>query len=254
MKRLFMGSLFIVAALPAMAQDEPTIDTTLNLDFVTKDVWRGINLVDDLVFVPNVHFDYGAWHAHLSGRMELTDTNSYATLSDPTGNFTAFRGGVYYNFNYDEAVDVTFGLQSHQYPDVGTPQTQELYYALDFGGVANFMLEVEQDVEVVKGYYVRASISHAFPGALRKPDGSEQSLIMGAHLAYGDNNHNMFYYGADTSTLTDLSIWTATSFQLSDSFTLSPYLEYSALVDPDLLKGADNRTNLLFGIRGQYKF
>lgn len=253
MKRLLIGSILVAAAVPAVAQDDTQLVIHAGLEFATKDVWRGINLVDESVMTANVHFSYGNWVGFFSGRMELTNENSYATLSDPTGNFTAFRSGIFYEFDYDSAVDVTLGVLAHQYPDAGPAQTQEIYYGLSFGGVANFKIELMQDVETVKGYYVRASASNAFPAGLRRPNGENQPITIGAHVAYGNNKYNEFYYGATTATMTDLSVWMESSFDLSNDVTATPFLRYTSIIDPDLLVGG-LRTNFLAGVKFHFAF
>lgn len=254
MKRTLFGTILLAAALPALAQYDNKIGATLRLDYSSIDVWRGINLVDDPVFTPSLSLSYDNWHAFFQARMELSNLNSYPLNADPTGEFTTLRGGLFYTFDYDSEAPVTVGVLTHQFPSVGMPQTHELYYSLGFAGVGNLKLEVMQDVERVKGYYVRASGNHQFKGGFRRPDGTDQPITIGAHVAYGDNKFNANYYGAITSTLSDLSIWATTSFELSEMASINPYFVYSALIDPDLLKGAPNRNNFYYGVSAALRF
>ena len=254
MKRILIGTILLTTALPALAQEVDKIDATLRLDYSSVDVWRGVNLVDDPVFTPSLSLSFENWSAFLLSRMELSDLNSYPLNASPSGEFTTLRGGLFYTFDYDSESELTVGILMHQFPSVGVQQTQELYYSMRFGGVGSFKVEVMQDVQTVKGYYVRVSGSHLFKGGLRRKDGSDQPIKIGAHVAYGDNKFNLNYYGAKTATLSDLSIWTTTSFELSDRSSLNPYFVYSALIDPDLRKGLPNRTNFYYGVSAVFKF
>lgn len=253
MKRILIGTILLAAALPAFAQYDAKIGATLRLDYSSIDVWRGVNLVDDPVFTPSVSLTYQNWHAYLESRMELTDLNSYPMNPSASGEFTALRGGLFYTFDYDSEADITVGILMHQFPSISVPQTQELYYSMGVGGVGNFKIEVMQDVQAVKGYYVRASGSHLFNGGFRRPDGTDQPILIGAHVAYGDNKFNLNYYGAKTATLSDLAVWATTSFELSSLSSINPYIAYSALIDPDLLKGSPNRTNFYYGVSVSFK-
>ncbi|MCH8977718.1 MAG: hypothetical protein IH945_00545 [Armatimonadetes bacterium] len=254
MKRTLFGTILLAAALPALAQYENKIDATFRLDYSSADVWRGINLVDDPVFTPSLSLSFENWRAFLLARMELSNLNSYPLNANPSREFTAMRGGLFYTFDYDSEAPVTLGILTHQFPSVGVPQTHELYYSMAFGGVGNFKIEVMQDVEQVKGYYVRASGSHLFKGGFRRPDGTDQPIQIGAHFAYGDNKFNSNYYGAVTSTLSDLSVWATTSFEISPMASINPYLVYAALIDPDLLQGSPNRTNFYYGVSAAFRF
>ena len=253
MKRILIGTILLAAALPAFAQYDKKIGATLRLDYSSADVWRGVNLVDDPVFTPSLSLTYENWHAYIESRMELSDLNSYPLNADPSGEFTTLRGGLFYTFNDDSEEEVTVGILMHQFPSVGVKQTQELYYSMGFAGVGNFKVEVMQDVQSVKGYYVRVSGSHLFKGGFRRPDGSDQPIQIGAHVAYGDNKFNLNYYGAKTATLSDLAVWATTSFELSGVSSINPYIAYSALIDPDLLKGSPNRNNFYYGVSVMFK-
>ena len=254
MKRTLFGTILLAAALPALAQYDNKIDATLRLDYSSVDVWRGVNLVDDPVFTPSLSLSYEKWHAFIRARMELSSLNTYPLNADPSGDFTAVRSGLFYTFDYDSEAEVTVGVLMHQFPGVGVRQTNEIYYSLGFGGVGNFKVELMQDVDAIKGYYVRVSGSHLFQGGFRNPDGTDQPIKIGAHVAYGDNKFNANYYGAKTSTLSDLSIWATTSFELSAMASINPYVVYAALIDPDLRKSSSSRNNFYYGFAVAFRF
>jgi hypothetical protein len=249
---MLFGTILVAASASSFAQ-MGGMTGSLSLNFSTMDVWRGLNLVDDSVLKGTVHVVMDDFSAFITGRMELTDTNSYPLEPDPSGKITAVRGGLFYSFDYDQEVGVTLGVLVHQFPGVGVPQTEEIYYGLDFGGPLNFMLEVMQDVEVVKGYYVRASVSHLFEGGIKRPDGGNQAVRLSAHIAYADDKFNSYYYGADSSTLADLGLTLSTDFMFSGA-TVTPYLAYTAFLDPDLVAGGPNRTNFYGGVKVGIRF
>ncbi|HXH61357.1 MAG TPA: hypothetical protein VNI20_08360 [Fimbriimonadaceae bacterium] len=252
MKRFLIGTVLLASAVPALAEVSP-ITGSVHLTYSTIDVWRGINLVDDSVLKGTVQLKHDHFSGFIQGRMELTDTNSYPLRVDPTGSITALRAGIFYSFDYDQAVNVTVGAMAHQYPGVGTPQTQELYYAVGFGGLGNINVAVIQDIQAVKGYRVVATGSHTFPAGIRMPDGKDQGITFSAHVAYGDSKYNSFYYNTNSSTLTDLGIGASTDFNINQ-FIITPFLAYSALIDPDVLKGAPNRNNFYGGVSVGFKF
>lgn len=252
MKRVLFGALALVSTAMVLAQDSE-IKGELKLTYATKDIWRGTNLVDESVLYGKVLLNYDQYRAYILGRMEMTDTNSYPLRANPSGTVTAVRGGLFYMMDNPTGMDLELGVVTHQYPGVGSPQTWEAYYGLNFGGQANFTLAVFQDIEVVKGYRIEAIATHKFPGGFNLPGVGAQGITLTLKAAYGDSKYNQYYYGADTSTLTDLFVGASTSFSLGQ-YEVSPFLNYTSPLDPDILKGATNRTNLYVGFGVAMKF
>lgn len=252
MKKLIFGALACLLAIPAFAQ-KASVSGTASLTYATKDVWRGINFVDDSVLTGKVSLKYDNFSGFISGRMEMTNVNSYVLKAEPSGSVTAVRGGVFYTMANEKGADFTIGAMTHQYPNTGTPQTWEMFYGFDIGGSANFNVNVYQDIEVVKGYRVQANVSHEFKSGLGLPGTSAGNLKMWGSVAYGDSNYNSYYYGADTSTLSDLEIGASTTLNLG-AYKVTPFLRYTAPFDPDILKGAENRTNILGGVSVSMSF
>lgn len=252
MKKILFGTLALSLAVPAFAQELP-VNGSVTLTYATRDVWRGLNLVDEAVLRGNISLNFNQFHAFVEGRMELTDTNSYPDLADPTGEITAVRSGLFYRFKRSKGVGLELGAMAHQYPKTGISETAEIYYGFNFGGPANFNLAVYQDIEEVKGYRVVANASSEIPAGLVIPGKGAKSITIFGSVAYGDNNYNSYYFGADTSTISDMSIGASMKIALS-GFNLTPFIKYTAPVDPDIMAGFPNRTNFFGGVSLSMKF
>lgn len=241
---------FLLLATSAHAQD---LNSRFTLSLQTADVWRGRNLVDDFVAKGTFRVSSQGFSAFITGRMELTDTNSYPPTANPAGKITAVRGGAFYSFPYDNRSAFVVGAMVHQYPGTGQHQTTEVYYSLEPRNGEGLGVEVFQDIDEVKGVYARAFYNHSFSSGFLQRDETFQSMRVSAWVGYGTNKHNTYYYFADTSVLTDFGARVGTTFDVN-GLEVTPWIEFTTLLDPDLLKGTHDRWNLYSGVSVGYRF
>jgi hypothetical protein len=74
-----------------------------------------------------------------------------------------------------------------------------------------------------------------------------------AWVGYGTNRHNAYYYFADTSVLTDFGVRLGSTFDVG-GIPVTPWIEFTTLLDPDLLKGTHDRWNLYSGVSINFRF
>ncbi len=241
---------FLLLATTANAQD---LKSSFTLSLQTADVWRGRNLVDDYVAKGTLSVSSGAFSAFINGRMEMTNTNSYPQTPNPSGKITAVRSGAFYAIPIGQNSTIYLGAYVHQYPGTGQHQTTELYYSLEPRNGQGAGIEVYQDIDEVKGVYARAFYNHSFSSGYLQRDETFQEMTVAAWVGYGSSKHNTYYYLADTSVLTDFGTRISTTFDVGGT-SVTPWVEFTTLLDPDLLAGTHDRWNLYAGATVSWRF
>ncbi|MCK4377791.1 MAG: MipA/OmpV family protein, partial [Deltaproteobacteria bacterium] len=105
-----------------------------------------------------------------------------------------------------------------------------------------------RDFDEVGGFYANLGIGHSFAM------GEQISLDLSASVGYADSDYNKFYFGVDDSGLVDFNIGASLPIAVWKNITITPVLNYTALVDDDLRDAVDegsccdNKDNIYGGI------
>lgn len=237
-------------ATTAHAQD---LHSSFTLSLQTADVWRGRSLVDDYVAKGTFRVAAQGFSAFVSGRMEMTNTNSYPATPNPAGKITAVRSGAFYALPFGRETALVIGGMVHSYPGTGQNQTVEVYYSLEPRSGEGAGVEVFQDIDEVRGLYIRAFYNHSFSSGYLQRDETFQKMSIATWVGYGNSKHNAYYYLADTSVLSDFGARISTTFDMHGTL-VTPWVEFTTLLDPDLLKGTHDRWNLYAGASIGWRF
>ena len=242
-------SLLALATIGS-AQEAKKIETNLTLDFASKYVWHGLNLVNDSVFQPGISFSSCGFTFSLWGSMELTNWNAPNYTRAPKGRFAEIDTTIQYDGTHGK-MGWNVGIVEYQYPGTGFERYAEWFAGVSFGEAWGApSLTVYTGSNDRSGTYATLGLSHALPVQL----GTTESIDLGVELTYGDAHCNRFLYGSDRSTFTDLLLTAGVEFDLGRGWTLTPSINYSTLLHPDLLRGAPRRSNVWAAFSFGYKF
>ena len=243
MRKMRLQDLFIGVALvaPALATaQEPRIQFTLDSPFLSKYVWRGINIVDGPVWQPSLTAEKGGWSLNLWGNFELADTNDYGPgFGTGRGKFTEVDTTLAFADAFDDW-DWSLGIVRYDLPNTGLQSTTELYASATRTGEWSPTLDVYADVGAAKGLYAKFSVGKSW-------NAGEGELGVSFGTGFGSSAYSSYYLGADKSGLTDFNAGLTYNLAIAKSTSLTLYGSYSSIFDKSFVPGSGKRDNLVFG-------
>lgn len=235
-----------VSALSGWAA-EAGVDLVVNSHYV----WRGQLLNDEPVFQPSVTVSKGGFSFNWWGSLNLTDKITGDALE-----FSEHDIGVSYTRPCPlTGADVTLGLVSYDFPNVTadpaatgtealTQNTHEAYLSYSLAKILLApTLLVSYDFNEVEDFYANLAVSHSLEV------GENLSLDLGASLGFGGKDYNAFYFGYapeegeaienDSAALNDANVSAGVTYAFSEALSLGGKVQYTALIDSDIKKGAE---------------
>ncbi len=228
--KYFAVCLLLVAALPlwgAWAQQPVTADASV--DFVSRYVWRGLDIGNTASLQPTVAVNYsgaqfGAWGAYtmFSDHSDVDEIDlwlSYTHAIENKVTLTALvtdyyfpnKGVRFFNFNdYDDPS----GAGAHTLEVGGTIGGPEKF-PLSFSGFVNVYNDAGNNT------YFQLDASFAL-------DATTLDLFVGAA---GGSKENPAYYGTDDLEVINLGVTAGREIRVSESFTIP--LSVSFILNPE---------------------
>ncbi len=226
--------------LPCALGDE---DFSLGLDltYSGKYVWRGVNVVDDHVLQPSLTAGWRGFSVNVWGNRDLTSENGSAN------DFTEIDFTADYSWTHGPAA-LSVGAIRYIFPHSGGHSTTEFYGSVALDMVLSPSLTVYQDVEEADGTYVSMAVGHSIDEIWRPSEGVTAGLELGLSVGMGSSEHNRFYYGAGGGALSDLLLTVGLPVQMGEHSTLTPFLNYSSLLDGQIRDAMSDDSNLWGGL------
>ena len=244
----------------ARAQYSAGVDTA----FVSKYIWRGQRLTNDLSFQPSLTVGAGGFAFNAWGTMDLTVVNPADGITipeDPAAipgdNDNGLRGQfseVDYTFSYDhsfENVSLGTGVIFYTFPQRSSSfaTTEEIYGSISFDSAplapsATLYIDIDETRAGGgnAGIYFLLAAGHSIP------TGSDvvTSLDLSASISFANSGFGSFYYGLEHSGAHDFNFTASVPITISDNWSFSTFITYSALLG-DYRDGAfsDPRTDFL---------
>lgn len=260
MKKFGMAAAvaMIVAATPAvsMAEDAAPADSaplsaSLDLPVLSAYVWRGQLLNEDAVLQPGFSIEKNGFGVAWWGSMNLTDEQT-----EDAAEFTEHDITVSYSFSCPVTkADISLGVVNYDFPNVGivdaggnatlVNDTREAFATFGWSCPANPTLAVYYDFKEADGFYGSLSVGHS------QPIGDLASVDLSASIGVSSSDWNEYYYGTDDEALNDWSASVAVPFQACDSLTITPAIQYAALIDSDITDTVEE-TGLYYGETDQW--
>lgn len=235
MRRFAFCSVGFLVAAPVHSEDR-SIAVEFSLEFASKYVWHGTNLVNDRVVQPEVSLSAGNFGFSWWGNAELTSWNRPNFPRDPRGKFTEFETELNYSASWWGA-EWSFGYIDYQMPGTGELRYGEWFLgcsAADLPGAP--ALNVYRGDRAFTGTYATLALSHSVPAQGRK-------FEVGFEINFGDRRSSEYFYGARFAGATDAALHLSTELALGGGWSFRPSVHYSALLNDRLLRGEPRREN-----------
>ena len=228
----------------ARAQYSAGVDTA----FVSKYIWRGQRLTNDLSFQPSLTVGAGGFAFNAWGTMDLTAVNPADGITipeDPAAipgdNDNGLRGQfseVDYTFSYDhsfENVSLGSGVIFYTFPQRSSTlaTTEEIYGSISFDSAplapsATLYIDVDETRAGggSAGLYFLLGAGHSIA------TGSDvfTSLDLSVSIAFANSGFGNFYYGLDHGGLHDFSFSITAPITINDNWSFGAFMTYSALL------------------------
>lgn len=240
----------------AWAEEEAPAETegisaTLDLSYVTKNVWRGLVVNDDPALQPSLTLAHpNGLSLNFWGTLDTTD------IAGERGNITEIDYTLDYEWS-EKNIGLNAGVSYFTYPNVGGAESGEVYAAACFGGAWAPSLAVNYDFKDIKGTYLSFGIGQ---DCSLTPSKAENPLLLGlyAQVGYGTAPYNKGYFGVDKSTFNDVLVSASLPLTVNDRLTLTPAISYAAFLDDEIKDGARDQgsdTSTWFGgVTASYTF
>jgi len=252
-----IGGVFFLRETALAEETKVSVDTELLV--VSKYVWRGIEVNEEVVLQPSLTVAYGGFSFNFWGNMNLTDFGKdqcvyTSDCESRSGQFTEIDLTLDYSHSFDQFT-LGFGVISYQFPNWDDSEdTHELYFALAYDCLLQPSLTIYYDFDEVEGFYANFGVSHSF--ALN----DKFAIDFSASLGYGDSSYNKACFGVDESALIDGNCGIFLPFQITDRISITPQLTVSTIFDSDLRDSVesnsccDNETNFYGGVAIGFSF
>ena len=244
----------------ARAQYSAGVDTA----FVSKYIWRGQRLTNDLSFQPSLTVGAGGFAFNAWGTMDLTAVNTADGITipedpavTPGDNDNGLKGQfseVDYTFSYDHSfanVSLGGGVIFYTFPQRSSTlaTTEEIYGSVSFDSVplapsATLYIDVDETSAGggSTGIYFLLAAGHSIP------TGSDvlTSLDLSASLSFANSGFGSFYYGLEHSGPHDFNFTASVPIAINDNWSFGAFITYSALLgDYRDFQFSDPRTDFL---------
>jgi hypothetical protein len=225
-------SLLVFIVNDAFCTDN--IDFEFTVDFPSKYIWRGQNVVDDPVFQKGMTASYENLTATIWGNLELTNING------KSGDFSEIDYSLYCSSAIPgiEGVGYSVGLIYYDFPDcdadgIRCPGTTELYWQLRLDSTLNPSITAYHDVDEADGSYTSLSFGHSIEKITHLTPDIPVGLDISSSLGWGSDSYNKYYWGTEQSKLNDLLF--SVSFPIEiNGWSLVPSLNYVTLLSDDI--------------------
>lgn len=237
--------LLIAAVTVAGAASAATVDADIGI--YSKYIWRGMQLDENPVVQGGVTVSHDAgFYANVWGNYSLEDDYIGVEGLNEVDYTVGYGGSL-------GAVDYDLGYIYYSFPNTGWDSTSEIYAGLALNNmVITPSLYVYYDVDEANGFYAVADLNYSTNVT------EELSVEVGASMAWASSNFNNFYYGDDSSMLSDASVYAGLGFAVTESVSLSASVACSFYPDSSAADAADSAwaddVNIYGGLSLAYSF
>ncbi len=185
------------------------------VDFYSKYIWRGQNLLDDPVLQPNAYVNIEDFTVSIWGNYGIENDEDWTEL-DYTLDYTISLGCIGPKW---EMISVSVGYIYYDFPNLPPNQdSQEIYGAMALDTLLSPALAVYHDFDQGDGTYYEFSLGHSMPI-------DPLSLNLSAAVGYNDNQWDF------DSSFSNLLVGAGLAFPLTEKITFEPQIFMSLALD-----------------------
>lgn len=244
--RRLTGAICCALATLAISAHAQQVSTKLDLPYVSKYVWRGTVPNSDPAFQPSLTLTHSSGVSfNLWASLDATDVNKekdHATEIDYTLNKAWSAGKIAMNA----------GLIDYTFPNTPFPTTSEVYASAGLGGKYSPTLSINYDFDEANGFY--ASLGAGYSCSISRNKSASKPVNFSARLSYASANYNKFYFSAPESAFTDLLLTAGIPFSAGKSWSVTPAINYSTVLDGALRDGVKDPDNFFTTLTASYEF
>lgn len=221
---LLMGFAAFAEEVPA-----PSLTGRVDLNYVSKYVWRGSVLNPDAAIQPSITFtfDNGAsYNLWMSGNLtdgsagvknRVVEHDHTFTVPFTLGKMSMSTGAIYYSF-----------------PTTTYPDTMEIFVTATAPCLFSPTLSINHDFKVVHGTYFALSGSYALPECI-----SKIPVSVTGKVGFGSASYIKTAYpgGIDKDGMLDCVVGASASIPVGKLYTITPSVSYSTIVNSDVKDG-----------------
>jgi hypothetical protein len=249
---LFCVCVLFGASITVLADDK--VEFGFTGDFYSKYIWRGQVLDNKWVLQPSISASANGFTGSIWGNMNLTDESKI--VPDNAGEFSEFD----FTFDYTAAVpgnenlNFSLGTIYYRFPNQIYHPTTEVYAGLDLSdGFFSPSIKLYHDIDEIDGSYVQLGIGHTFEKIHVINEKCYCGLQLGSSIGWGSAGYNHGYFSVDGSGFNDLTVNLGFPFCI-DSWTISPSINFSTMLDSDIRRATDKSDNIWIGVGLQKSF
>jgi hypothetical protein len=217
-----------------------SFDASVEIDYFSSYVWRGLLLTDGPVFQPSVTAGYAGFSFNGWASMDLVDVNDNQGRINEL-DFTAEYGWGVGQFGF------AAGLVHYTFPHTDYAVTTELYGSVELDAPLGPSAKLNWDVDQANGFYATFNFSHDVNVPLTF-DHISMSVGFTAGVAVGSSSYNKSYYGVTDTRLTDFHAGITAPITLHDNWTFAPTACYSAIINSEIKESIEDDDIVTFGI------
>lgn len=185
------------------------------VDFYSKYIWRGQNLLDDPVLQPNAYVNIEDFTVSIWGNYGIQNDEDWTEL-DYTLDYTTSLDFVKPE---GDMVSVSVGYIYYDFPNLPPNQdSQEVYGAIALDMLLSPALAVYHDFDQGDGTYYEFSVGHGIPV-------DPLSLNLSAAVGYNDGQWDF------DSSFSNLLLGAGLAFPITDRITFEPQVFMSVALD-----------------------
>jgi hypothetical protein len=186
------------------------------LDFSSKYIWRGQNLVDDPVLQPSAYVGIGDVTASFWGNCTITDDKEW-TERDYVLDYTKSLGFINPTL---ERVSLSLGYIYYEFPNLPSGEdTHEVYGAAAVDTILSPSITVYHDNDEGDGTYYEVAVGHSLPFV------DPLTLNLSAAVGYNDGQWDF------DSSFSSALLGAGVIIPLNDIFSFEPRVYYSVALD-----------------------
>ena len=202
----------------------------------SKYMWRGLSIVNEGVHQPFLSATYKGLSLGVWGNQELTNVNKHQS------RFTEFDYSIDYSWSWQKA-DFVVGFVNYRFPNEGLDQNSEAYASVGLQLPLRPKVKVYRELRTAWGTYVKLSLGHTFEDIWKPTPRTSVGVDLSGHLGWGSRRHNNAQYGVRRPTFTDTQTSLGMPIKLGKTWSLTPAIHLSRILDNRLRRSVDRETN-----------
>ncbi len=252
MRSIMAGMLVVAVGVSgaSRAAEEvapPAVGATLDVPVLSAYVWRGQVLNDEPVVQPSLTVTKGGLSLNTWGSFNLTDA-----VTEDAAAFSEIDLTVSYSKTVGP-VSLGVGVIDYLFPNTAFAGTREVYVTASLPSLIVVpTLGVYYDFDEADGAYANLGLAYS------RGFGELVTLSLTASVGAATDDYNSFYYGVSDTAFNDVNGAAALTFKALDNLTITPAIQYTALLDSTIEDGAaglyQDDDQLVGSLKASYTF